>query len=240
MGTELVLVHSPLTGPSVWWPLAGELRGAGQDVLVPLLEEDGDPGAPLWRRHAAAVAEALGDGPYALVGHGGAGPLLPAIAAAGGRRPTAYVFVDAGLPAGGRTRLELLADRPPEEAVRLRAHLEAGGRFPDWTSEGLEAEIPDRAWRFRVVSELRPRPLAYFTETIALPAGWPDAPCGFLRFSSAYEDAARRARALGWACEELPGSHFQLLVEPGRAAQVLLRLIGRLDRRQRPRRRRRT
>jgi pimeloyl-ACP methyl ester carboxylesterase len=235
MGTVLVLVHSPLTGPSVWWPLAGELRKAGQDVLVPQLEEDGEPGTPLWRRHAAAVADALGDGPYTLVAHSGAGPLLPAAADAAGRGASGYVFVDAGLPAGGRTRLELLAAELPEAAARLRPHLEAGGRFPEWTSTDLADEIPDPAWRFRVVSELRPRPLAFFTEPIGVPSGWPDAPCGYLRFSAAYERPARRARALGWPVEVLPGSHFQLVVEPQRVAEVLLRLVGRL----RPRRRRR-
>src|SRR5438034_515867 len=101
-----VLVPSPLVGPFTWSLVADELVARGHQVLVPDLSDEGT--GPWWERHvASAGAQLSGDRELdiALVGHSGAGALLPLIARAAAIRPAAYVFVDAGLPPEGRSRL---------------------------------------------------------------------------------------------------------------------------------------
>jgi pimeloyl-ACP methyl ester carboxylesterase len=141
----VVLLHSPLVGPATWAPVAEELDRMGITRVVPDLADDGRP--PYWSQHRAAVVGALArvplDRPVVLVGHSGAGPLLPAIAGGFRQRVAGYVFVDAGLPADGRSRLEMMQSEGADLAQELSRHLAAGGRFPDWTDADLAALVPD-------------------------------------------------------------------------------------------------
>ena len=217
MSKTFVLVHSPLVGPDTWAPVAAVLRRMGHAALVPELPAAVEPGRPFWAQHAEAVARQVeagvpeaADEALVLVGHSGAGALLPAIRQALGRPVSGYVFVDAGLPAGGQSRLESFG----EGAEEFHAHLAAGGRFPDWTDEQLKPIVPDDAARARLVAGLRPQPLAFWEERLPVVAGWPEAACSYLLFSAVYEAAASQARALGWPVLEMPGGHFHMLVAP--------------------------
>jgi hypothetical protein len=163
-----------------------------------------------------------------LVGHSGAGQLLPAIRQASARPVGAYVFVDAGIPEDRVSRLDQIAREAPEVATDLRSHLERGGRFPEWTDEDLRQLIPADGMRRGILGELRPRPLPFFTEPIPAP-GWPDAPCGYLRFSSPYDPALRQAVASGWPTRSLEAGHFHMVVEPRDVVDVLLGLIEELS-----------
>jgi hypothetical protein len=223
-----VLIPGPLVGLSVWSPVAGELRGRGHATIVATLTGDDDPCLPFWRRHVQAVAAALApvpkETPLLLIGHSGAGASLPVIGQ-DLRRPVAgELFVDAHVPTGGENRLDLLAAEHPEIAAELRQTLEAGGRFPTWTDADLAPLLPDTEIRQRLLAELRPHPLAFFTEPIPVPAAWPDAPCGYLRLSAAYDGPADRARAAGWPVREIAGNHFQMLVDPAGVTVMLLAL----------------
>lgn len=64
---------------------------------------------PYWERHAGAVARQLrGPGsehPPILVVHSGAGPLPPAIRRLPGSPVGGDLFVDAGIPDDGRSRI---------------------------------------------------------------------------------------------------------------------------------------
>jgi hypothetical protein len=79
----LVLIHSPIVGPSTWEPVAKHLRIQGYHVLVPNLLQGEKAHILYWEQHAQAVQQALKPIPEAqplvLIGHSGAGPLLPAI-----------------------------------------------------------------------------------------------------------------------------------------------------------------
>src|SRR5262245_28425737 len=91
-----VLIHSPLVGPFTWALVANQLQQQGLGVLTPPLHDSPDSKEPYWKQHADSVVHALADLPkgipVTLVGHSGAGPLLPVIRAAIPNPVHAYVF----------------------------------------------------------------------------------------------------------------------------------------------------
>jgi pimeloyl-ACP methyl ester carboxylesterase len=228
-----VLVHSPLVGPETWAPVSEELERRGITAVVPDLLDNGRP--PYWSRHAAAVADALAKVPpdraVVLAGHSGAGPILPAIAAELRQPVAGYVFVDAGLPGDGRSRLEMMESESPDLARELREHLAAGGRFPDWTDADLAPLVPDVRQRTAFINDLRPRGLDFFSEPIPVPAQWQgDSRCGYLQLSSAYDRPARDAESQAWQVSRLAGDNHFLMLEDRLAVtmglQDLMRQLG--------------
>jgi len=225
----IVLIHSPLVGPLTWSPVAGELSRRGIPVVVPILSQDDGDERPYWRQHVDGVVQALAplshDQPLVLVGHSGAGLLLPAVREVSGQPVAAYVFVDAGIPEDGKSRLDLLGIELPEAAEQLRPLLAAGERFPRWRDEELAAVIPDRTLRQGMLAELRPQSLRFFEEPIPVFSGWPDAPCAYLQFTPGYDVPAGLARREGWATAKMEGEHFHMLVDPAAVADALISLI---------------
>lgn len=215
---QLVLVPSPLLGPSSWSPLAEQLRRDGWETLISIDVSDALQRHPHWRRTVEGTAAVLrgvpDERPAVLIAHSGAGPLLAAAGASLPRPIAAYLFVDAGLPAAGRTRLEVIEADNPAFAAALRTALAAGGRFPTWSDAELAALVPDAMRRASLLAELRPRGLDYWTEPLPSVTGWPDAPCAYLLFSDAYRSAAAAARRAGWPVRHLPAGHLHHLVDP--------------------------
>lgn len=123
-----VLIHSPLVGPLTWKLVANEMRQRGLDVLVPNLEDSPDSKEPFWKQHAESVSRTLARISNAtsliLVAHSGAGPLLPAIRTSLINPVRAYVFVDAGIPRDGASRLDLMKSEDPEWAEGFQEELE--------------------------------------------------------------------------------------------------------------------
>ena len=230
----LVLLHSPLVGVESWGRSADALRRGGVGaVAVPVGTDDRAPFGEGYVR--GAVAGVAGDaalaGPVVLVGHSGAGPLLGAVGeglGAAGRVVGGYLFCDAGLPRAGASRLDLLALEDPEMAAAFRVELERGGRFPEWSDADLEPLVPDPAARAALVGSLRPRGLGFFTEPLPAAAGWPGAPCGYLRLSAVYDRWAEEAAAMGWPTARLDAGHFHPLVDPDGVATALLGLVERM------------
>lgn len=224
---SIALIHSPLVGPFTWALVADELRHRGFETVLPVLQTiKGE--TPYWKQHARYVAAAIEtlspDRPVVLVAHSGAGMLLPAIRQATQHTVGGYVFVDAGIPEDGASRLDLFGNK--EEADRFR-RAAAGGFIPVWAEEDLREIIPDEAIRERFVSELRPLPLAVYEEPVPVFKAWPDAPCAYLSFArtEAYEQPVRRAKELGWAYTEMEGHHFHMLVDPNGVADSILSLV---------------
>ncbi|MGI8698852.1 MAG: hypothetical protein ACR2J0_06895, partial [Mycobacteriales bacterium] len=83
---SLVFLHSPLVGPTSWGRLPDVLRSGGHPVAVPSVTGDDSP--PYAHRYVAAATGQLAGTelvpPLVLVGHSGAGPLLPQVAGAAG------------------------------------------------------------------------------------------------------------------------------------------------------------
>lgn len=221
-----VLIHSPLVGPSTWSAVAEQLRAREVGVAVPPLRDRAGVAGPYWRQHAlaaAAMVNALPAGrPLVLVGHSGAGPLLPAIRQAAERDVALYVFVDAGIPVDGVSRLDLLRDELPEAAMALDRMLEAGGRYPSWRDEDLAEILFDSGARQRVLAEMQPRGRTFWTEPLPVFSGWPDAPCAYVQFSDGYAVPSNRARREGWLHRRVNGGHFHMMVDPESVAELLL------------------
>jgi alpha-beta hydrolase superfamily lysophospholipase len=227
--STFVLVHSPLVGSMTWALVAAELARRRYPALVPTLPDARRLNPPYWQAHAEAVAQAARDLPadesIILVGHSGAGALLPAIRAALHRPVTAYVFVDAIIPQHNASRLDLFGI--PEQVAAFR-QAAVGGLLPVWSADDLRDAIPDSQIRERFAAELEPLPLAVYEEPIPVFAGWPEAACAYLLFNPAsYAAHWERANHLGWACAKLPGSHFQLLNDAPAVTDALLKLVER-------------
>jgi hypothetical protein len=187
--------------------------------------------------HVSIIIESLRNShpsvPAVLVGHSGAGPLLPAVRERIQHPVAGYIFVDASLPGqDGASRFDLFESPETVELFRARAK---GGLLPIWTElvgldeDGLVTLIPNRVLRRHFADELRPVPIAIYEEPLPVISGWPDAPCGYLRFSNAYVPAAWQAREAGWPCADLAGTHFHMLVRPASVADALVDLANRMS-----------
>jgi hypothetical protein len=227
---RLVLVHSPLVGRATWDLVAAEMGGRGYRVGVPDLTGTVTSGPPYCLRQAEVIARSASGQPAILVGHSGAGPLLAAAGAAIGQ-VAGYIFVDAGLPAPGRTWMETV---PSDLADQLREMADARGWLPPWPhwwgEDTLAGLIPDPGSRRHFAAGCPALPLAMFEEVHPPAPQWPDALGAYLLLSEAYQNEAARAAELGWPVTRQMSHHLALLTDPGRVAGSLHELIGQLDR----------
>ncbi|HSJ45657.1 MAG TPA: hypothetical protein VK923_13335 [Euzebyales bacterium] len=228
-----VLVHSPITGPGTWEPVADELHQRGIPATVPDLIDDGSP--PFWRQHARCVVRSIAEdidpgAPLVLVAHSGAGQLLGVLGPVlrdAGYRVTAEILADAGLPPAGHSRLEQLGDDAPGAADGLREALDEGVPFPAWDDETLRPLVPDERRRQRLRDELRPQPAGYWLEQIPTAVDWPDAPVGVLIFSDGYAGTVDAATQHGWPLRRLEGdNHFLALANAPHVTDELLALTA--------------
>jgi hypothetical protein len=229
----VVLVPSPLVGPASWAPLQHVLAPMGWDAVASVDLPDSTGPIAHWEHTVGGVERTLRDVPpdrgVVLVGYSGAGALLPAIGRAIRQAVAAYVFLDAGLPAGGRSRLESMSAEGPDGAafaVELGSALEAGHRYPEWTDADLAPLVPDPERRHQLLAAVQPRGEDFWNEPLPIVQPWPDAPCGFLQFTEAYEFAADAARSLGWPVRHLRAGHFHHLVDERAVADALLALVA--------------
>lgn len=227
-----VLIHSPLVGQLTWSLVAEQMRDRGLDGILPHLKDSPGATEPFWKQHADSVARALahipGDASLTLVAHSGAGPLLPVIRQSLANPVRTYVFVDAGIPRDGATRLDLMKSEEPDWAAQFEEFLKGGGRFPDWTFDDLKEVLPDESLRRQMVAEIQPRGLDFFTEPIPVPEEWPDAPCVYIKFSAPYEQPFQQARQAGWLTYEWEAGHFHMLVDPKAVADKILEAVNRV------------
>jgi hypothetical protein len=154
-----------------------------------------------------------------LVGHSGAGPLLPAVTAA---LPTAAaVLVDATMPHPGASFLETA---PEPVAAQLRA-MATGGALPPWDQwfppEVVAGLLPDPGRRAAFTAGLPRLPLAWFEQRAPVVATWDTLPRGYLRLSPPYDTAAAGAAADGWPVRTGPPGHLAPMTDPGAVADDL-------------------
>jgi hypothetical protein len=225
--SAFVLVHSPLVGPTSWVPVAQELERRGRVAVVPSLLGVADAPEPQWRHVPDAVRMATSrlDRRILLVGHSGAGLLLPVIAGASDNEVAALVFVDSFLPPpAGRLPLG-----SPALMDRLRA-MAIDGVLPPWShwfgADAMRELVPDERLRAYLEAEMPCLPLSYFEATVPVPDDWPHSPCGYVLLSVApYGNSAAEARAYGWPVIEIRDvQHLAIATDPIAVTEALLEL----------------
>jgi hypothetical protein len=216
---SFTLVHSPLVGPFTWSFVRDELGRRGHRVEVPTLVAAAETGR--WQAcvETARLSACTGDAAHTLVGHSGAGPLLPLIATQLDPAPR-LVFVDAGVPPTHGDAALL----PEDLLARLRT-IAVDGRLPKWSEwfgpEAIEQLVPDARVRDAVVAELPRLPVRYFESCVPMPSGWNDLDCSYVLLSEVYRADATEAAARGWPTVELPGGHLDILARPVDIVDVL-------------------
>lgn len=221
---SLVLVHSPLVGASAWEPVARSLGVRGRTAVVPSLAAVSGGAGPFYPRFAAAVADDIsrrGDERIVLVGHSGAGALLPAVAEATSATVDGMVFVDALLPHPGRSWFDTV---PAEMQGQLRG-LARRGTLPPWNEwfppGTIEELLPDPALRQHFCEELPRLPLSYFDEAAPDCPAPPPAHSAYLQLSDAYASEADQAERAGWRVTRSPAHHLALLTDPEAVSATL-------------------
>jgi pimeloyl-ACP methyl ester carboxylesterase len=227
MAKTIVFLHSPLVGPGTWRKLVPLLEKRGHRVVVPDLRPALKGSPPFYERIIATAVNAIRDvrrdEPLVLVGHSGAGALLPGIAAAVAGVDTA-IFVDAILPHPGRP----WSDTVPEALkARLRA-IARGDRLPPWHAwwpEGaIERLLGNREDFALFTSELDELPRSYFEE-IAPAANFPDGVvCSYLQLSEACREEANAAERVGWPVHRLSLNHLAMVTDAEAVAESIVAL----------------
>ena len=243
-----ILVHGPLIGPFTWVPVAAELRKLGASAVIPALNSPAMRGGTYWEHHCNLFATELADVSMdtteaVLVGHEGAGPLLPKL----GEQidgPAAYVLVDADLPRDGASLFDMFTDEAHIEEFRRAADEPSlpRGRLAPHAPRAVATQTV-REWPLDLLRDAvtlapnnmadvnstvfagkRPTPIEVLEEPLPVPASWPDAPVGYLHLSPTYDRAAAAAGAEGWPVRALDTSHVQMLLEPESIARELAAL----------------
>jgi hypothetical protein len=208
-----------------WSRVSSELRRRGHGVAVPSLVEGAATGR--WQKVVdAAVRDAshlLED--HIVVGHSGAGPLLPVVACRLLVRPQYMVFVDAGVPPehGDATLV-------PGELLDQLRQLATDGRLPKWSEwfgpDTMRLLVPERELREEITRELPQIPVSYFEQTVPMPDGWTNLRSAYLLLSDPYRQDAEEARSRGWRTIEIDGTHLDIVTRPREVTDALLDAVA--------------
>lgn len=226
-----VLAHAPLVGPSTWRWIASALPG---EVRVPDLHPGGD--AITFDSCIGRIADQIPAGSdVVLVGHSGAGILLPCAAARAAPARVTFVFVDAGLPPMSGSTLDehpVMKDAGIEWSGRpsFADRIESDGHLPPWHTwwgdAGMEWLVPDRDRRSTVSADIPRLPLSFYDDGCDVPPGWSDEPAGYVLLSDTYRIWAEAARSYGWPVVEVPGTHLEIVNRPDDVASAILEVAN--------------
>ena len=224
MAALVVLVHSPLVGPTTWQWVAEELGAAGVRVEVPTLLAAAATGRVDRCIDAAVEQISAGGDEVVLVGHSGAGSLLPTIASRVTRPVGRLVFVDAGVPPDGG-EAPLVPDALADHLRSIARH----GVLPPWSEwfgrDTLDALVPDPGRRRAIVAEIPRLPVRYLDAVIDQPVGWSAGTTpAYVLLSEVYRPDADGARSRGWPVVELLGNHLDMVNRPRELAEAITSL----------------
>ena len=223
----VVLVHSPFLGPASLQPLADELGAAGITSFVPDLRGAvlGEPvHHELIVEFIRAMDSASAASSLVVVGHSGAGPLLPAFAESVDHSVTALIYLDAELPTPGRSWDDAA---PVELADQLRSRVQQSLLPPwhRWFDDDLLAElVPDDARRVLIVDE-EPAVKAAFLAEKRPDAEWAG-PAGYIQLSPPYASPAARSAQRGWPVRRLRAHHLAPATQPRMISAALLGMVA--------------
>ncbi|MEM8697383.1 MAG: alpha/beta fold hydrolase [Pseudomonadota bacterium] len=216
---DIVLVHSPLVGPTSLAPTADALERGGLRCHLPVAYvAGGEP--PSWRDWSERLIGALPpvDAPL-IVGHSMGGLLAARLA--GDLGAAGMICLDAAIPPEtGETPTVEPAFRAFLDTLPLR-----DGRLPRWADwwdldvfENIGIPADARAAAVRDMPRL---PLRWFDDAFAMP-DWSAARRGFVRTSLTFVEEARKAEAMGWPVVRLKGIHLHPMTAPAETAEAIL------------------
>ena len=229
MPWSLLLVHSPLLGPSSWRPFATLASQLGYELALPDLTDVANAPQPRWKHFVEAAASAGHElsRPTLVVGHSGAGVFLPEIARQLDAAETALCFVDAVVPPEGGAhttpvQMEDVLDEQSTDGVLAQW-------IDWWPDEVIEELLPDPSDRAALRADMPRLPRAFYDESVPVPDGWSDRPCCYLRLSAAYDGALEAAQTWRWPTESRDFSHLSIYTDPRQVLEAVAGLAGRLS-----------
>jgi len=230
-GATLVLVPGAWHGGWCWSRVQAAARSAGVDARAVTLTGLGERahlitpevGLETHVRDVVGLVEAEELARVVLVGHSYSGIFLGAVAERLGGRVAEMVYLDALVPGGGESALELY---PAAVASALEdgARRNGGWRLPPWPAAAFGVEEPaDREW---VDRRLTDHPFRTLVEAGGAPP--PRGPrlsyvsCADRRRESyvRFAEAARRDPA--WEYSELDCGHDAMVVAPAALTEILV------------------
>jgi hypothetical protein len=199
-------------------PLGDALSRLGRDVVVAdLRAARAEPPHLLGWVRAADDVLARFDAPPVVVGHSGAGPLLPLVRGAG-----SLVFIDAGLPG-----VVVDSSGVYEQAIE---RADASGSVPPWARWWPAALVSalvdgDESLVAELVADGPPLTVSQLQETAPEPEpGWECRPAAYLAFGDQYEVFARQAEGWGWPVRRFEGRHLHHMVAADAVAAAVVEL----------------
>lgn len=225
MSLRMLLVHSPLVGPSSWSRFADAASVRGYPAEIPDLTGVAGADSPMWRYlvDTAVTAGARLQSPFVVVGHSGAGVFLPVIADRLEQRVRAIAFVDAVVPpVTGKFRTSAAMHRLVDSKT-VDGTLQP---WMDWWPAGLVDDmVPDPADRNLLRGDLPQLPAAFYDEEVPMPPHWASRRCVYLKLSDGYENDMSTARGFGWPTRALQATHLSIVTEPDRILDSLEHLL---------------
>lgn len=225
-----ILIHSPLVGSYTWHAVGIELKQRGHRVFVPDLYDTEAAEEPYWKQEVDSVLQQIPttglSEPIILVAHSGAGVLLPAICHAMTQPVFKCIYVDAMLPPQQPcSRLDMLRTEDSEWADALEADLGNGVKFPNWTEEQLIEVIPMQQDHLRILEQMKPRGLDFFTEVMPAFESYAATPSAYLKLSTTYQMYLKQAIRSGWQTHQIEGGHFHMLNAPSEVADIIISFL---------------
>lgn len=228
VSSTLVLVHSPLVGSSSWRPFDDIARARGCDVVRPDLTGVVDAERPHWRDLVDTAVDSTSDrADLIIVGHSGAGAILPAISHRLMDRLRAVVFVDAIVPPVAGEH------RTSEQFLRFLDDNTVDGRllqWLDWWKPEIVSELVRSPQQLEELRSDMPRlHRSFYDAPIPMLEGWSSGPCAYLQLSRAYDEESRTAKALGWPRAVIDGSHLSIFTDPAAVLDAVENLVDEVD-----------
>ena len=217
----VLLIHSPLLGPSSWRHAAAALDDLGASAIVPDLTA-ATTGTHGWSSAIASGTAAVcpSDGELIVVGHSGAGHYLPLIGHTLGMHRCGFVFVDAVVPPPSGSIV-------PERAMTelLDAHTDDGLLEPWlswWPPETVDRILPSAEHRTALRADQPVVPRSLYGEAIPIPSGWMERPLRYIRTSAAYEPEYDLAAEPPWTRDRIDGTHLSIVTQPVDVARAIV------------------
>ncbi|MEW2119358.1 alpha/beta hydrolase [Streptomyces sp. NPDC005474] len=225
--SEIVLVAGARLGAWAWDEVVVELRAAGHGVhpltLSGVAERRGEPaGQQTHVRDIVEEVERLDLRDVVLVGHSYAGIPVGQAAERIGERLSRVVFVDASVPADGRSFLWGWDSAGVEASIAENGGFWATPSADHFAGQGLSGEQIAR-----IVSGSTPHPGATLTEPAVLAGSVGDLPATYVKCllddPEPSEDVVELLKGDRWELVELDTGHWPMFSRPRELAAILHR-----------------